>query len=164
MRMLTRNQGLITCGEHFKAHLVHDGLSRLEETWFAIGRIPGAKSRTYAATSIDGKKILISPKLARLPMDVRRGIIMHELGHAVDFLYPAQIVLGRGDHGRDIVVHEDEPTRVALSRHAHRDDDEIERFADSIAERAFGVRIGYRGRCLLQSDQGGIRPRPRGLR
>jgi hypothetical protein len=157
-------EALSKYGETFKVHLVTDGLSRLGETRFKVTVIPGATWRTYAATSSDGRSILLSPKLARLPTDIQRGIILHELGHAVDFLYPAQIVLGRGKERQDLIVYGHEPSRRDLAKWRARDHDTCERFADAIAERAFGVTIGYRGPCLLQSDIGGVRPRPRGLR
>jgi len=97
-----------------------------------------------------------------LPDDIRRGIVMHELGHAADLLYPAQIIVGRGS---DLVVDDlAEPTRTRMASWKSRSHDEMERFADAIAERAFGVTIGYTGPCLLQSTARGTRPRPRGLR
>lgn len=157
---------LINDGHTFRQYLVKDGLSRLARIKFRVGSIPGGTRRTYAATADDGSEIVFSPKLVTMPVDVRRGIVMHELGHAVDFLYPAQVVLGRGKHRGDLIVHvhDDDARRRELAAWRRRDHDAVERFADAIAERAFGVEIGYRGPCLLQSDAGGVRPRPRGLR
>lgn len=162
---LSLNEAAESVGEQFKAHLIHDGLVRLRATRFRVAKIPGATKRTYAACSADGTEILLAPDFRKLPGDIKRGIVMHELGHAVDHLYPAQIVLGRGKHRDDLyVVDHTEPTRRQLAAWARRGTDTVERFADSIAERAFGVEISYRGDCLLQSDASGVRPRPRGLR
>jgi hypothetical protein len=155
---------LIEYGNTFRQHLMHDGLHRLAGTTFRVGSIPGSTRRTLAATSTDGGEIILSPKLAEYSLDIRRGIIMHELGHAVDFLYPGQVTLGRGKHRGDLVVAREDAGRRARASWERREHDEVERFADSIAERVFGVQIGYRGPCLLQSDAGGIRPRPQNLR
>ena len=154
---------LIKFGETFRAHLMHDGLTRLAATRFRVGSIPGSTRRTLAATTEDGLEILMSPKLMDYPVDIRRGVVMHELGHAVDFLYPALVSLSRDS--RDLIVSKESfAARRALSTWKRREHDEVERFADSIAERAFGVTIGYTGPCLLQSIRGGVRPRPEGLR
>lgn len=156
---------LVAFGNAFRAHLISDGLIRLSRTVFRTGSIPGATKRTLAATSTDGMVIILSPKLALEPLDIRKGIVMHELGHAVDFLYPAGVVLGRGPDSRELVIDDIRaPSRRDISRWKRRTDDEIERFADTIAERAFDVTIGYRGPCLLQTTAGGVRPRPAGLR
>lgn len=155
---------LLAMGNQYRQGLVHEGLARLARTRFHVGSIPGGTWRTYAATSEDGLEIRLSPKLATMPADVRRGIVMHEIGHAVDFLYPGQIVMGRGKLRGDLVIHADNAERRELAKWKRRDHDTVERFADAIAERAFGVEIGYRGPCLLQSVAQGVRPRPRGLR
>lgn len=97
--------------------------------------------RTFAACAEDGSTILLAPDLAREPVDVRDGIMMHELGHAIDFRYGP----------RDVRAWQ------------RRSGDRIERDADEIANEVFGVTIGYRGPCLLQSTLGGS-ARPRGLR
>lgn len=93
--------------------LVGAGLERLAFVRGAVGAVPGGTDRTYAACAEDGLTIVLSPDLGALEPDIVRGILMHELGHAADFLYPAQIALATG--GCDLVVYEEEP-RVGKMR------------------------------------------------
>ncbi len=140
--------------------LVRGGLKRLAVTRAQVGEVPGGTDRTYAACSENGKMIILSPDLAVLESHFVNGIVLHELGHAVDFLYPAQLHLGTAG---DLVVYEHKPWAGDMRAWKRRSHDVVERFADQVAERAFGVTIGYKGPCLLQTTRGGIRPRPAGL-
>jgi len=115
--------------------------------------------RHFAGCLESGEVIYAAPHMAELPVDTVLGILAHELGHAADFLYPAQFVL-RGDH---VVFSSEEPHRMQLKGWRKRDDDTIEIMADYIAEYVLGTSIGYRGPCHLQC-LGVYSPRPMGLR
>jgi len=129
------------------------------------------QGRTYAACRTDGRLLLLSPDLAALPWAVLTGILGHELGHAVDYLYPGQWAQDRDGRARMLDVSKrGVPTGEAplpkrwLDDWNARTDDQIERMADAICECVMGVTIGYAGPCLLQTVGQGIRPRPAGLR
>ena len=113
--------------------------------------------RHFAGCTTDGGTIYVAPQMVELPPDTVLGILAHELGHALDFLYPAEFLL-RGDH----VVHI-QPDKQRTKGWKRRDDDTVEITADYIAEYVLGTSIGYRGPCLLQS-LGHFAPRPLGLR
>lgn len=114
--------------------------------------------RHFAGCLQDGTVIYAAPQLVEMPTDMVLGILAHELGHAVDFLYPGEFVL-RGDH----VIRVD-PDTQRMKGWKKRDDDTIEITADLIAEKVLGAPIGYRGPCHLQSLGHAGSPRPLGLR
>ena len=108
----------------------------------------------------------------QLDVDSAAAIIVHELGHATDFLYPSRYLLV--DDSLHEWAHPDwesgaeEPhPRFAQNRMRQwedRADDAIERTADAIGERVVGRKIYYGGPCCLQTfDTRGVRPRPAGL-
>jgi hypothetical protein len=142
------------------------GLGRLKGVRFSVSAKMHDSPRHFAATTTDGKKILVAPELAELDEPIVIGIIGHELGHATDFLYPGEFVLGRSD---------DEITRRSrnevderqwhrwMSQWERRDDYVVEKTADLIAGLVWGTPIGYTGPCMLESFDEGV-PRPRGLR
>lgn len=131
--------------------------------------------RHFAATTEDGHSIIAAPEMAELPEETILAIFSHELGHALDFLYPAHFfwVDDKLEHGgipEEIELEQlqsDKRIRQALyarvKRWQARDADEVELSADAIAELVTGKYIGYQGPCMLQSFDRGSR-RPRGLR
>jgi len=142
------------------------GLDHARRTRLVIDPSMHDTARHFAACQDDGKLILLAPELAELPEDIVFAVVAHELGHATDFLYPGEFVLGR----------EDEPAlrRSPSSmkpKHWHRwlrdwekrEPDLVESTADAIAHYALGVRYGYQGPCLIQSF-GAHGLRPLGLR
>jgi hypothetical protein len=121
--------------------------------------------RHYAACKDDGSAILVAPELADLNEPIVLAILAHEFGHATDFLYPGEFVLGAGGPaGRRVKAEvEDKQWSKWLKAWHKRDDDVVELTADAIAERVMGVPYGYQGPCLLQSFDA-VRARPMGLR
>lgn len=122
------------------------------------------KDRHFAGCRTDGKLIVLRPEIAELPVSNLVAILAHEMGHAVDFLYPGRFQLVDGE----LVewVGWDPCSDVFSARHHQwlaRDDDAIERVADAIGERAIGRQISYSGPCMLQTVRPGVRPRPAGL-
>ena len=122
--------------------------------------------RHFAATRDDGSVIILSPRMVELPENTVAAIIAHEFGHATDFLYPGEFVLGEN---RSAVrrkrngLENDDRWITWLKDWEKRDDDVVEFVADAIAERVIGRRIGYTGPCKLQTfDEG--KARPEGLR
>lgn len=108
--------------------------------------------RHFAACRDDGRLILVAPHLCDQPVSTVEGILAHELGHAVDFLYPAEWVL----RGRKVVRRERRDFGEAeWERFARawqkRDADAVELTADGIAESVLGEPLGYCGPCRLQT-------------
>lgn len=128
--------------------------------------------RHYAGTSETGKLVVAAPELAELPEGTVLAIFAHELGHATDFLYPAEYVLV--DDGelvrlppvpQKLIDRKAEQANLARTRiWRDRDVDAVERTADAIAEKLTGRTIGYCGPCSIQCFDRGQRPRPLGLR
>jgi len=153
------------------ARFYEAGLTRLEGIRVKVSASEGGEGRNFAACRTDGRLIILSPDILWLVPATITGILAHELGHAADFLYPGLFVRGR--NGRMILLDDSKkgvPTGEApvpatwLEDWKRRDDDEVERQADRIAEEVLGERIGYHGPCLLQTVDEGISPRPRGLK
>lgn len=175
MEGLARADALIVLEPYFEAvqEIFAARLKRCDKVRLAIEEWAHDTHRHFAATKSDGLTIIIAPELARMPEDTVAAILSHEFGHASDFLYPARFQLVEGhlsewDHpdwgnarGRD----QDDKVAFARARQWDgRDDDEVERTADAIAEAIVGRPIYYGGPCVLQSFEPGIRPRPVGLR
>jgi hypothetical protein len=120
--------------------------------------------RHFAGCSETGKKIVAAPEMVELPHPFVLGILAHELGHSVDFLYPGEFALGRGGVIRRerAAVTDGQWTRW-FKAWEERDPDVVEQTADQIAERVWGLPIGYAGPCKLQNFRTG-EARPQGLR
>ncbi len=121
--------------------------------------------RHYGACRDDGSAILLAPELAEMPVPIVLAIVAHEFGHASDFLYPGEFVLGKSGPAlrRTSADVEDKQWSRWLKSWHKRDADVVELTADAIAHRVMGVPYGYQGPCLLQSFDA-IRARPMGLR
>jgi hypothetical protein len=121
--------------------------------------------RHFAGTRDDGVVIMLAPEMVELPENTVGAIIAHEFGHATDFLYPGEFVLGpeRVAVRRDRTDFSDEHWVKWVTEWHKRDDDVIEFVADAIAELVTGRRIGYAGPCKLQAFDRG-KARPQGLR
>lgn len=148
------------------------GLERLYGIEVEVSAKDGGEGRNFAACRTDGRLLVFSPDLLALPPETVYGIVLHEFGHAADFLYPAQWVPIAGGKvrladvsSRGVPAGESPVPTSWLRDWEARDSDEVERAADRIAESVSGIRIGYGGPCLLQTvARGAMRPRPPGLR
>jgi hypothetical protein len=122
-------------------------------------------ARHFAGTRDDGLVMMLAPEMVELPENTVAAIMAHEFGHAVDFLYPGEFVLGpnRVAAKRDRASFTDEQWIKWIKDWEKRDDDVIEFVADAVAELVTGRRIGYVGPCKLQAFDRG-KARPQGLR
>lgn len=142
------------------------GLERLKAVRFGCSKKMHDSPRHFAATTTDGKQILVAPELVEVDEPLVIGIIAHELGHATDFLYPGEFVLGKSDEEivrrqRDDV--DERQWHRWMSRWQARSGYVVEKTADLIAGLVWGTPIGYTGPCMLETFEGGV-PRPRSLR
>lgn len=143
--------------EELKESFSESGLYLVQETKLRCRLDMHDSGRHFAGCVEDGLMIYAAPQLVEMPPETVLGILAHELGHACDFLYPAEFQL-RGDH-----VVFTTPDRHQMKGWKQRDEDTVEVTADYIAEWALGTSIGYRGPCKLQS-LGAPGKRPLGLR
>lgn len=140
------------------------GLIKTKRTHLFVAPGMHDSARHYGACKDDGSAILLAPELCDMSEPILLAIIAHELGHASDFLYPGEFVLGKsGPADRRAPQPEDKQWSRWLKAWHKRDDDVVELTADAIAERVMGVPYGYQGPCLLQSFDAS-RARPMGLR
>ena len=122
--------------------------------------------RHFAATTLDGRKVLAAPELADLSEDIVAAIFAHEFGHVLDHLYPTCFVCAEEELVFVGLVPEEGDARADQTRLARmrqweaREDHVIEVTADLIAEQVTGSRIGYSGACMLQGlNRGVVRPK-----
>ncbi len=141
------------------------GLTKVTRTRLFVAPHLHDSARHFAACKDDGSAILLAPELANMSEAIIFAIIAHELGHASDFLYPGEFVLGREREcaRRTKSEHDEKQWSRWLKSWHKRDDDVVELTADAIAERVMEVPYGYQGPCLLQSFDA-TRARPMGLR
>lgn len=144
--------------DELQERFIDMGLQRVTRTKLRCKLGLHDTARHFGGCIEDGTIIYASPELVELPTDMVLGILAHELGHAVDFLYPGEFLL-RGDH----VIRID-PDAQNLKGWKRRDSDTVEISADLIAEWVLEAPIGYRGPCHLQSLGLPNKPRPVGLR
>lgn len=150
--------------EAVRADYIKHGLIKTKRTRLFVAPGMHDSARHYAACKDDGSAILLAPELADMPEPIVLAIITHELGHASDFLYPGEFVLGKaGPAERRTPQLDDKQWSRWLKSWHKRDDDVVELTADAIAHRVMGVAYGYQGPCLLQSFDVS-RARPMGLR
>lgn len=145
---------------------LEEGFDKVRRVEFSVSRAMHDTPRHFAACETSGRRILVAPELAELDEQFVRGIIAHEFGHAVDFLYPAEFALGGGRAGltRRLRERETDTQWIRFSKEwDKRSDDVVEQTADRIAELVWRKPIGYAGPCLLQNFEAGAR-RPEGLR
>jgi hypothetical protein len=109
--------------------------------------------------------LIVAPEMADLPSETVLAILAHELGHAVDFLYPGEFALGKDRKvmRRDLDGVDDQQRQRWVRGWQKRDDDAVEFTADGIAELVYGIPIGYCGPCKIQCFDRG-QARPAGLR
>ncbi len=149
------------------------GLKRISRTRLEVERSMHDSPRHFTAARDDGMLISVAPQIVHLPVDNLVAILAHECGHAADFLYPVrfQVVddrLVEWEHpdwrGEGFSGNIDRRAAFARTKQwKERSSDELERTADAVAERVLGRPIYYGGPCVLQSFEGGVRPRPVGL-
>ncbi len=134
------------------SRFVEAGLTRASKTRLQVDVKMHDTPRHFAACRDDGLLVLVAPQLCDQPVPTVEGILAHELGHAADFLYPAEWVL----RGRRVVrrrredFEEEEWERFARAWQK-RDADAVELTADGIAEWVLGTPLGYCGPCRLQT-------------
>lgn len=141
------------------------GLTKVKRVRFFVAPSMHDSPRHFGACRTDGSALLLAPELAEMPPPVVLAILAHEFGHATDFLYPGEFVLGKeGPAIRRVQteVEEKQWSRWLKSWHK-RDDDVVELTADAIAHRVMGVPYGYLGPCQIQSFDA-VKARPMGLR
>lgn len=134
------------------------GLSRLKRTKLVVDPSVRDSERHYAACREDGLVIMLAPEAATLPIENLVAILVHEFGHATDFLYPARWVTDPEKPGVWISDPEVRPARKWSSLWHQRSDDQIEFAADSIAWAVTSIRVGYCGKCVIQCFSGPSRP------
>ncbi len=141
------------------------GLKAVRRVRLQVDRKMHDTARHFGGTRDDGLLILLAPELIELPPENTTAIIAHEFGHATDFLYPGEFVLGpeRVARRRARDSFEAEHWAKCVRDWERRDDDVIEYVADAVAEMVTGRQIGYTGSCRLQTYDRG-RARPAGLR
>jgi hypothetical protein len=146
---------------------VEAGLGEIRRVKLEVSSRMHDSVRHFAGTRDDGSVIILSPQMVELPENTVAAIIAHEFGHATDFLYPGEFVLGPERvavrRPRTNGLENDERWHTWLRDWEKRDDDVVEFVADAIAERVTGRRIGYTGPCKLQAFDMG-KARPLGLR
>lgn len=145
---------------------VEAGLTETKRVRLYVAPSMHDSARHFAGAREDGTVIMLAPEMVELPEPTTAAIIAHEFGHATDFLYPGEFVLGEN---RSAVrrqrngLENDDRWITWLKDWEKRDDDVVEYMADAIAERVTGRRIGYVGPCKLQTFDRG-KARPQGLR
>jgi hypothetical protein len=159
-----------------RERFVEHGLKRASRTKLDVSQRVHDSERHFAATRDDGMLVIVSPELGDLPEDQVVGILAHELGHAVDFLYPARFQMAMDELMDWPSASWSEAARLAkaevddkavfnrVKQWEKREHDLVERTADAVASLVFGRPIRYVGRCVLQSFERGVSPRPIGLR
>lgn len=144
---------------------VASGLTEASRVKLYVAPTMHDSPRHFAGTRADGLVMLVAPEMVELPEPTVAAIMAHEFGHATDFLYPGEFVLGpkRVARRRDRASFTDEQWIKWIKDWEKRDDDPIEFIADAIGELVTGRSIGYVGPCKLQTFDRG-RARPQGLR
>jgi hypothetical protein len=137
-------------------------LSRVRRTRLLVDEQIRDSDRHYAGCRDDGLLIVVAPQAARLPFEQLVAILCHELGHAVDFLYPARWLAERDRPAHWVPAGTRKMGRIRRLW-SERSDDQVEWSADSIAYAVTGCPIQYCGCNLVQCFDGGVR-RPDGLR
>jgi hypothetical protein len=165
---LTCEQALLIIEPYFAANrelFSGAGLERVERTELYCAPWIHDAPRHFAACREDGLVIVVAPQLAELDERMVLAILAHELGHAGDFLYPGEFVLGPSRKARRRRRVDFEPDQWArwMRSWESRDDDTVEFVADAVAEHATGMPIGYVGPCQIQCFARG-QARPQGLR
>jgi len=150
--------------EEIRDRYLARGYSKVRGTTLYVAAWAHDTPRHFAACSEDGRSIIIAPEMAELTVEIVGAILAHELGHATDFLYPGEFVLGKDSVARRARDTTTDKTWIKM-QHAwqERDDDVVERTADAIAIDTMGVPIGYVGPCQLECFNRGT-ARPQGLR
>jgi hypothetical protein len=140
------------------------GYDRVRGTRLYVAAWAHDTPRHFAACAEDGRSIVVAPEMAELTVEIVGAIVAHELGHATDFLYPGEFVLG---HDQVVRRRRDEVSdKIWIKMQKaweERDPEVVERTADAIAVATMGIPIGYVGPCQLECFNRGT-ARPQGLR
>lgn len=156
--------------EHFAPHFERVSRTKLFVAPCTAEVCVRDTERHYAGCSLDGRSIVCAPEMADLEYHVVVGILFHEFGHSVDYLYPGEFILGpepaigaRTARRRRREDVSDTQWIRWQKQWDQRDDDVIEFTADAIASGVAGAPILYGGPCILQNFRTG-EARPYGLR
>lgn len=158
--------------EAVRERFIKYGLKRADKAKLDVSQKVRTSKRHYAATRDDGMLVIVCAELCELGEDEVVGILAHEMGHAVDYLYPARFQLSLGElidwpspsWSREAGEQDDRGTYNRMRQWEDRNHELIERTADAVASLVFERRIRYSGPCLLQTFERGQAPRPVGLR
>lgn len=143
-------------------HLQTLGLRSTRRVVWRIDDSIRDRSRRYAVTDTNDfslafgaqdVRILVASDLHDLSFEHQQMILLHEWGHAVDFLYPALI-----DVSGPLRWHWKRPTLANQAAWLERTHDEIEQMADRLVLGLWGIVVGYKGKKKLQSWSGTARP------
>ncbi len=146
---------------------VGQGLDKIKRTKVVVTTQARDDGRHFAFCRTDGGLIGLAPEMIALPPATCLGIIAHEFGHAVDYLYPGAFCVASNGRVLGGLAGARSNQSVPNARYRlwlARDYDAVERTADAVAEKVLGVKIGYAGPCMLETINAGVRPRPPGLR
>jgi len=94
---LTTDEAFVILEPYFLAAqelFLDAGLRKTERTRFYVAPWVHDSPRHFAATRDDGLAVMMAPEAAELPEGTVAAFFAHELGHATDFLYPGEWVLG----------------------------------------------------------------------
>ena len=138
---------------------LNQGLLRLSDLAVIVDPKVHDTDRHFAMCSERADEIRVAPQLADQPYPIIDGILMHEIGHAADFAYKGKLWAEMNTGGAPLLMM----SRSAWRGWKRRTPYVVERHADDLAEAIFSVRIGYVGPLMLQSTEGGVRPRPFGI-
>lgn len=137
-------------------HLLSWGVERVAEVDWELDAFIHDSPRHFAVTeTVPGRwaKVRVAPALEEVSKEHQQGILLHEWGHVVDFLYPEQIlVVGPFD------VRWFSPTPEEVKAWHERNAFQKEARADEIVLGFWGVGLCYRGDLLLQGWSGVPRP------
>lgn len=127
-------------------------LERLKKTKFIVEPSVHDTPRHFAACRDDGYLVMLAPQMADMPGRQVMSLIVHELGHASDFLYPSEF---RWSGIAGSAARWEPPGRGTarrLRRWRERGAHEIEMTADAIAQLVTGAIIRYDGECETRDD------------
>jgi len=131
-------------------------LIRVDKIVYVVEPAVHDSPRHFGACSEDGRLILFAPEIIDLEDEEALALIAHELGHACDFLYPAQWVTTGDPDAKATWIgkRDDKQARKWFSLWSSRSRHQVEVSADSIARTILNKPIRYCGDCDVQCFRG----------